>query len=140
MTNRRVPLPPQVAAIYRAVAELEARYPGRRFTPDGHMVGSIDEVIAAEALGLILHPSSHPCHDAYDANGQVQIKATAGTSISMYSECERLVVVRLVDAKEAEIVYDGPGRDVWQRAGKVAKNGQRSISLSKLRRLSTGGE
>jgi hypothetical protein len=42
--NRRIPLPPQVAAIYCAVEELEALYPGRKFTPDGHLVGSIGEV------------------------------------------------------------------------------------------------
>jgi len=47
--NRRVTLPPPVAAIYRAVTELEALYPGRKFTPDGHLVGSIGEVVAAEA-------------------------------------------------------------------------------------------
>ena len=48
----RVKLPKQVADIYRAVQELEADYPGRKFTPDGHLVGSIGEVIAAETLNL----------------------------------------------------------------------------------------
>ena len=52
--TRRVPLPEPVARIYKAIAELEALYPGRKFTPDGHLVGSIGEVIAAEALGLSL--------------------------------------------------------------------------------------
>ena len=56
--NKRVPLPAQVAKIYEAVEELERSYPGRKFTPDGHLVGSIGEVIAAEALGLTLYPPS----------------------------------------------------------------------------------
>jgi hypothetical protein len=56
--TRRVPLPEPVARIYKAAAELEALYPGRKFTPDGHLVGSIGEVIAAEALGLTLYPMS----------------------------------------------------------------------------------
>ncbi|WP_155253486.1 DUF6998 domain-containing protein [Bradyrhizobium japonicum] len=43
----RINLPKPVTDIYRAVAELEALYPGRKFTPDGHLVGSIGEVIAA---------------------------------------------------------------------------------------------
>ena len=132
--NQRVKLPAQVAVIYRAVAELEAKYPGRKFTPDGHMVGSIGEVVAAEALGLRLHASSHPGHDACDCDGrQVQIKMTAGSSISLYSDCERLVVLKVINPEEAEIVYDGPGSCAWSSAGKMAKNGQRSISLSKLR-------
>jgi hypothetical protein len=35
------------------------------------------EVIAAEALGLTVYPMSRPGHDAFDANGDVQIKMTA---------------------------------------------------------------
>jgi hypothetical protein len=65
----RIKLPAPVAAIYRAVAALEAAYPGRKFTPDGHLVGSIGEVVAAEALGLTLYRGSHPIHDAYDETG-----------------------------------------------------------------------
>jgi hypothetical protein len=133
--NMRIPLPPQVAAIYRAVEELEALYPGRKFTPDGHLVGSIGEVVAAEALGLTLHPSSYPVHDAFDANGNVQIKMTAGRSVSMYDCCARLVVLKVVSPSEAEIVYDGPGLPAWNAAGKRSKNGQRCISLARLHRI-----
>jgi hypothetical protein len=103
--TKRVPLPEPVARIYKATAALEALYPSRKFTPDGHLVGSIGEVIAAEALGLTLYPMSRPGHDAYDANGDVQIKMTAGTSVAMYATCDRLVVLRVVSPEEAEIVY-----------------------------------
>ena len=119
--NVRIKLPPQVAAIYRATAELAERYPGRPFTPDGHLVGSIGEVVAAEALGLTLYPPSKSCHDAFDANGDVQIKMTAGSSVGMYSCCDRLVVLKVVSTDEAEVVYDGPGGIVWDAAGKMAE-------------------
>jgi hypothetical protein len=128
-----IKLPAEAAVIYRAVAAMEQRYPGRKFTPDGHMVGSIGEVIAAEHFGLTLLPPSHPGHDATDADGRlVQIKLTAGNSISMFADCDRLIVLRVVSPEEAEIVYDGPGAPVWAAAGKMQKNGQRSIALSKL--------
>jgi len=130
--TRRVPLPEPIVRIYEAVAELEARFPGRRFTPDGHLVGSIGEVIAAEALHLTLYPMGHPVHDVYDTNGDVQIKMTAGNSVAMYALCDRLVVLRVVSPKEAEIVYDGPGKPAWEAAGKMRKNGQRVVSLSRL--------
>ena len=133
--NRRIPLPPQVATIYKATAELAARYPGRPFTPDGHLVGSIGEVVAAEALGLTLYPPSRAGHDAFDENGDVQIKMTAGKTVAMYATCTRLVVLRVVSPDEAEIVYDGPGEIAWSRAGKMGKNGQRVISLSRLRAI-----
>jgi hypothetical protein len=133
--SKKIKLPPPVAAIYKAVAELEALYHPRKFTPDGHLVGSIGEVVAAEALGLKLYPMSYAGHDGYDANGDVQIKMTAGKSIAMYSECTRLVVLSVVSPEEAEIIYDGPGAPVWSCAGKVQKNGQRTIGLAKLRAL-----
>jgi hypothetical protein len=133
--TRRIPLPEPVSRIYEATAELERLYPGRKFTLDGHLVGSIGEVIAAEALGLTLYPMSRPGHDAYDANGDVQIKMTGGSSVAMYATCDRLVVLRVVSPQEAEIVYDGPGAPAWERAGRMGKNGQRVVSLAKLRAI-----
>lgn len=135
--NKRIPLPPAVAAIYRAVAELEAQYPGRKFTPDGHMVGSIGEVVAAAELGLTLYSMSREGHDAFDADGDVQIKLTGTKAVSMYGESARLVVLRIVSPIEAEVVYDGDGRLAWNAANAMAKNGQRRITLTKLRALSS---
>lgn len=65
--------------------------------------------MAAEALGLTLYAMSHSGHDAYDANGDVQIKMTAGNRVALRAKCLRLVVLRIVSAEEAEIVYAGPG-------------------------------
>ncbi len=133
----RVKLPLPVAAIYRAVEALSAAYPGRKFTPDGHLVGSIGEVVAAEALGLTLYSASNPGHDARDADGRdVQIKMTAGNRVSLYAVCDRLVVLRLVSPEYADLVYDGPGLPAWEAAGGMQKNGQRSIGLAKLRSIS----
>ncbi len=137
---RKVRLPAPVAAIYRAVAVLREEFPERRFTPDGHLVGSIGEVIAAKALRLKLHRNSYPGHDAYDDNGNVQIKMTGGSSVALYDTCERLVVLRILSPEEAEIVYDGPGAQVWAAAGKKGKNGQRVVRLSKLRALANMGQ
>ncbi len=131
-----IKLPPAVADIYRAVAQLERRYPNRKFTPDGHLVGSIGEVIAAEHFNLTLLQSSHPSHDAIDASGRlVQIKLTAGNCISMYADCDRLIVLRILSPEQAEVVYDAPGAPIWAAAGSMQKNGQRTIRLSKLRAI-----
>ena len=40
----------QVQKIYEIVGELQADFPGRSFTPDGHLVGSIGEVMASLSL------------------------------------------------------------------------------------------
>jgi hypothetical protein len=134
---KRIQLPPAVARIYEAVAELEARYPGRKFTLDGQLVESIGEVIAAEALGLTPHPSSHPAHDAFDKDGDVQVIMTGqtGRSVGLYANCKRLVVLKVISPHEAEFVYDGPGEPAWLGARAMGKNGQRVISLTQLRRI-----
>lgn len=60
---------------------------------------------------------------------------TGGRSVAMHAECTRLVVLRVASPEEAEIVYDGPGWSAWEAAGKMGKNGQRAVTLSKLRQL-----
>ena len=59
----------------------------------------------------------------------VQIKLTAGNSISPFAYCDRLIVLCVVSPEQAEIVYDGPDAPVWAAAGKMQKNGQRKIAL-----------
>jgi len=71
-TPRRVALPRAVRKIYHAVEVLSAMYPGRPFTPDDHLVGSIGEVVVAGAFGLKLNPPSQPGDNAHDDNRDVQ--------------------------------------------------------------------
>jgi hypothetical protein len=131
--KHKIPLPPPVAAIFKAVAQLRAEYPSRSFTPDGHLVGHLGEVIAAKKFKLKLLRDSHPGHDAKDSVGRfVQIKLTGGKSISMYSDCDQLIVMRIASPEWAELIYDGDGAPIWAAAGKKQKNGQRSIRLKKI--------
>jgi Family of unknown function (DUF6998) len=132
----RISLPEPVAKIYEAVEAPSAAYPGRPFTPDGHLVGSIGEVIAAEALALKLVPPSTEGFDAIDSEGrEVQIKLTSTRGVSLNADCDRLVIMRIADRFYADLVYDGDGASVWERAGKMQKNGQRRISFARMRDL-----
>ena len=75
-------------------------------------------------------------HDAEDAAGrQVQIKMTGGKSVALYDDCERLVVLRITSPEFAEVVYDGPGAPAWAAAGKRQKNGQRAITIARLKKI-----
>lgn len=124
----------KIREIFRIANELERMYPGRHFTPDGHMVGSIGEVIAAEEYGLKLFEASHPVHDARAKDGKlVQIKATQGCRVSI-SECpEYLIVLKIYRDGAFEEVYNGPGDIAWELVGKRQKTGQCHVSLAKLR-------
>lgn len=129
-------VPSLVRQLYQLVGELEAAFPGRRFTPDGHLVGSIGEVLAAHFYELELFRGSSECHDARSGDGRnVQIKATQGSRVALRSEPEHLLVIRLVRDGSFEEIYNGPGRLPWQLCGAHGSNGQRQISLVTLRRL-----
>lgn len=123
----------KIRKIYEITRELEEMYPGRHFTPDGHMVGSIGEVIAAEEYGLELFEASHPVHDAKTEDGKlVQIKATQGDKIAI-SECpECLIVLKIHRDGGFKEVYNGPGDVAWSLVGKRQKTGQYHVSLAKL--------
>ena len=54
----------RVQELFTIAHELEQYHPSKRFTLDGHLVGSIGEVLVAEYYGLVLLPNSYKTHDA----------------------------------------------------------------------------
>lgn len=126
-------VPRLVARLYEIVAEFERLFPGRRFTPDGHLGGSIGEVVAAHRYGLNLRAHSTQGHDATSLTGiQVEIKATQANSVALREEPQHLIVLHLSKSGIASEVYNGPGALVWSACGGMQRNGQRQVSLSKL--------
>jgi hypothetical protein len=133
-------IPPLVCRLYEIVDELSEIFPGRSFTPDGHLVGSIGEALAAYMFDLTLMVASNSGFDARTADGlNVEIKATQGSSVALSAYADplpdRLLVLRLTRSGRAELVYNGPATPVWARAGSPQKNGQRRVSVAALRQL-----
>jgi hypothetical protein len=123
--------------MYQLVAELEAMFPGRPFTPDGHMVGSLAECFAEYYYGLDLFACSNKGHDAQLNDCQVEIKATQGNSVALRSGPEKLLVLKLFRDGSFEEIYNGPGATVWAlvEANPRPSNGQYQVRLSRLREL-----
>lgn len=124
-----------VKQLYSTVKELESMFPGRHFTPDGHMVGSIGECLVADAYGLELMTASNKGYDAISNNGvKVEIKATQSNSAAFRSEPEHAIVIKINRNGTFDEIYNGPGKLVWnQFSGKpLPSNGQYQISLNKL--------
>jgi hypothetical protein len=131
---------PLVVRLYGIVNELEGLFPGRSFTPDGHLVGSIGESLAAYVFDLELMPSSNRAYDAKTRQGRtVEIKATQGNSVVLSAHADPLpdflLVLRLLRSGTCEVVYNGPAAQAWAVAGAPQKNGQRRIGFSTLQRL-----
>ena len=129
-------IPALIRALYKIVAELQNLFPDRPFTPDGHLVGSLGEVIAARDYNLRLLSPSTEGHDALSEDGKrVEIKITQGTRVAFRYEPEHLLVLKLHDDGTTDEVFNGPGHEPWSQSGKMQKNGQRLISLSRLKVL-----
>jgi len=129
-------VPELVRRLYALVAEFEALFPGRKFTPDGHLVGSIGEVIAAHRYDISLHPASSEAHDGTAKDGLlVEIKATQADTVALRAEPQHLIVLHLNKDGHATEVFNGPGALVWSNCGAMQRNGQRPVSLSRLRKL-----
>ena len=127
----------KIRDLYAITEELEDMFPGSKFTPDGHMVGSIGEVLVADKYGLDLLDNSAKTHDAQTKDGKimVQIKTTQTSRIAITTKPQHLIVIRIFDTGEWEEIYNGPGDVPWQNAGNLQKNGQRSLSVTKLRKM-----
>lgn len=128
-----------VRELYSTVGELESIFPGRHFTPDGHMVGSIGECLVADAYDLELMVASNKGYDALATSSgkQVEINATQSKSAAFRSQLNHAIVIKILPDGTFEEIYNGPGSLVWQQFNGKAlpSNGQYQISLNKLKAL-----
>lgn len=126
----------ELEKLYDASARLEAMFPGRKFTLDGHLVGSIGEVVAAYMFDLDLNRASTLGHDALARDGRpVEIKLTQGQAVAIRHEPGHLIVLQRPRGGPVRVVFNGPGQCAWEASGAMASNGQRPIRLSTLTAL-----
>jgi hypothetical protein len=129
-----------IKQLFQAVRSLSKIYPDRPFTPDGHLVGSIGEVVAADTYGLILEKPSKEGFDAKTKPGQtVEIKLTGGDSVVVSSDAKTpdiLIVLKLNSETGFSFteVYNGKFPvDLW-RTKKTNKRGLKSLRINELKK------
>jgi hypothetical protein len=128
-----------IVRLYEIFAVLEALHGGRHFTPDGHMVGSIGEVLVAFKFGLELVPASNKGYDARIGSKTVEIKATQGTRGFALRDHgvmpDHLIAVRIEPHGSIDVIYNGPAAPVWAVAGVEGSSGQRAVGIGRLRAM-----
>lgn len=125
-------IPEKVRQMVKIVSELEMDFPGRHFTLDGHLVGSIGEVAAAYYYGIKLYSPSAKTHDGEIGGRKVQIKTTQRGSVLIKYEPEYLIVLYLSAEGEIYEVYNGSGEKAWSIASKPDASGNRRLSITGL--------
>lgn len=126
----------KIKKLWDIVNELENDYPNRKFTIDGHLLGSIGEVYAAEKYGLTLLNQSEQGHDAINQSGEfVQIKVTQIDKVGLRKKPENLIVLKINEDAEFIEIFNGKGDKPWLESNKRNSGGQKYISLNKLDRI-----
>jgi hypothetical protein len=114
------------------VTELEDVFPGRHFTLDGHLVGSIGEVLASYHYGIELFKASTEKHDGIVDGREVQIKITQQDDIVINAEPDYLIVLYLTHNGDVYEVYNGKGDIPWEKASKKDSHNNRHMRVNKL--------
>ncbi len=125
----------RVQDLIRIVNELECDFPGRHFTLDGHLIGSIGEVMAAYYYGIELYQSGAPIHDGEIDGKKVQIKITQRGGIVLQHEPDNLLVLYLKKDGRVFEVYNGPGRKPWESTVHYDSYNNKHIGLGALKKL-----
>ncbi len=125
----------RVQQLIAIVAEIEKEFPERHFTLDGHLVGSIGEVMAAYHYGVQLYDASEPVHDGEVNGKKVQIKMSQQDNIVINAEPDYLIVLYLSMKGKVYEVYNGPGEKPWKFATKPDKHNNCHMRVNKLMKL-----
>ncbi|MDD2972562.1 MAG: hypothetical protein PHE02_10575 [Lachnospiraceae bacterium] len=123
----------KILELLHIVSDLEESFPGRHFTLDGHLAGSIGEIMAAYYYGIELYEASEPTHDGKTSDGkEVQIKITQQDRVVINEESEYLVVLFLnCSTGEISEIYNGTGAMPWDTAYIYEKHNTRYMMVSK---------
>ena len=124
----------KIVELLHIVSDLEESFTGRHFTLDGHLVGSIGEIMAAYYYGIELYEASAPTHDGKTRDGrEVQIKITQQDRIVINEKPDYLIVLFLNrNTGEISEIYNGSGNMPWETAYIYEKHNTRYMMVSKL--------
>ncbi len=125
----------KIQELIKIVSELEIEFPGRHFTIDGHLVGSIGEVMAAYYYGIDLYDASTEKHDGVVDGRQVQIKITQRDNILISAEPDYLIVLYMNKNGNIYEVYNGPGDIAWKSASKADSHNNHHMRVNRLMKL-----
>ena len=127
----------KLSELLSIVNELEERFPGRKFTLDGHLFGSLGEAIASDFYGIKLARTGTKTYDGKIDDKEVQIKITQGSSVDINSIPQHLLVLNW-NKQNGEIyeVYNGPCD--WLSKRKPTKSGWYTVTLNALSKENNG--
>jgi hypothetical protein len=109
--NKNEDISKSLVLIFKGIQKLQKKFPHRRFTIDGRLVGDLGEIIAEIYYEIRLHQVSQRKHDAVSFDGRnVQIKATFKNSLTFSTVPEYFLGLKLNEDGTWEEIFNGPGK------------------------------
>lgn len=126
--------------IFSGIEKLKNKYPHRKFTIDGRLVGDIGEVIAGRDYQIKLDETSQPNRDGIceDTKLEVQIKTTFQEKLTFKTVPDLYLGLKLSKDGEPEEIYNGPGINIFNHFEDRKDIGEKLLSfpIETLRELS----
>lgn len=124
----------KIAEVYRIAKEVGSAFRIENCTPDGHLVGAFGQIAAKLAFGLDFGAERDE-HNCTWSDGhkklEVQVRCTGAGSIALRREPVHLVALEVSHSGAFNLLYNGPGKNVWQRI-QHQKAAQKTISREAL--------
>ena len=127
-----------MATIFAAQNALRELAPDFRWAGLGNLLGDYGEFYCIQHYGLEKSPPGSAGFDALTPDGKtVQIKANhASNTVGFRGEAELMLVVHVSENGNVEQIYYGDFAAVAAASNFSARDNKRSITVSKLRKLS----
>jgi hypothetical protein len=128
----------EIEQLFKIILKLQKKFPNRKFTLDGRLVGDLGEIFVEKNYSVKLFDKQEKKHDGISGNRKVQIKTTFKNYLTFPCGKDNIpdyyIGIKLSeDGKYAEI-YNGPGQYIYNclKDNKKSGNGYYKISISKL--------
>ena len=129
-----------VKQMLQIVKHLRSKYPKKRFTLDGRLVGDLGEILVEDTYDVKLHEGLQKHHDGITPDGkQVQIKTTMQNSLTFPVDHipDYYLGIKIKPDGTFREIFNGPGRVAREavKNRKPTKTNLHSVSISILERL-----
>lgn len=122
------------------VRQLHERYPQKKFTLDGRLVGDIGEILVSLDYDIQLYDGLEKHHDGITPDGRkVQIKTTMKDALTF--PCDHVpdyyLGIKVFEDGTYEEIYNGDGKSIAKslKNRKNSKTNLHSISINSLKKL-----
>jgi len=135
-----ITIPEAVNQMLQIVKQLQSKYPKKRFTLDGRLVGDIGEVLVEDTYDVKLHEGLQKHHDGITPDGkQVQIKATMQNWLTFPGDHtpDYYLGIKIKPDGTFTEIFNGPGQVAHEavKNRKPTKTNLHTVSISILERL-----